>query len=110
MKWHAKKNTRYSQEDVANAILAVEKGKSVCSCSRVLRAQINTIWPNVWHAQACRIWSSHSLQHHDEQEIVLTCQVLAEMGFGVTRKLVEVVVADYVRENNILTPFTDGKP
>ena len=50
------------------------------------------------------------LSHHDEQEMVLTCQVPAEMGFGVTRKLVEVVVADYVQENNILTPFTDGKP
>ena len=50
------------------------------------------------------------LQYHDEQEIVLSCQVLAEMGFGVTRKLVGVVVTDYVRENEISTPFTDGIP
>ena len=41
------------------------------------------------------------LQRSDEQEIVLTCQVLADMGFGATRKLVETVVADYIRENGI---------
>ena len=32
----------------------------------------------------------------EEQEIVFTCQVLAEVGFGMTRELVEAVVSDYV--------------
>ena len=50
------------------------------------------------------------LQQSDEQEIVLTCQVLADMVFGATRKLVETVVADYIRENGIQTPFVNGIP
>ena len=46
----------------------------------------------------------------DEQEIVLTCQVLAEMGFGLTRQVVERVVRDYIQENGITTPFPDSVP
>ena len=33
-----------------------------------------------------------ALKSKDEQEIVITCQVLAEMGFGMTKQLVETVV------------------
>ena len=45
-------------------------------------------------------------------EIVFTCQVLAEMGFGITRKLLEMVVADYVQENRIANTctFSNGIP
>ena len=50
------------------------------------------------------------LEHRDEQQIVITCQVLAEMGFGITRPLVERVVAEYVRENGIANPFANGTP
>ena len=50
------------------------------------------------------------LQLQDEQEIVLTCQVLAEMGFGITRRLVKTIANNYIRENNIPTPFRDGRP
>ena len=50
-----------------------------------------------------------ALKSKDEQEIVITCQVLAEMGFGMTKQLVETVVTDYIREN-IPTPFTNGTP
>ena len=50
------------------------------------------------------------LQLQDEQEIVLTCQLLVEMGFGITRRLVETIVNNYIRENNIPTPFHDGTP
>ena len=49
-------------------------------------------------------------QQSDEQQIVLTCQVLADMGFGATRKLLETVVADYIRKNGIQTPFVNGIP
>ena len=33
-----------------------------------------------------------ALKSKDEQEIVITCQVLAEMGFRTTKQLVETVV------------------
>ena len=44
---------------------------------------------------------SVALQHRDKKQIVITCQVLAEMGFGITRRLVKRVVAECVRENGI---------
>ena len=50
------------------------------------------------------------LQLKDEQEIVASCQTLAEMGFGMTKQLVENIVKDYIQENDIDTPFKDGVP
>ena len=32
------------------------------------------------------------------------------MGFGLTKELIEVVVLDYIKENNIKVPFTGGIP
>ena len=34
----------------------------------------------------------------------------ADMGFGLTRKLVEVVIYDYLQDQNIPNPFTEGAP
>ncbi len=45
------------------------------------------------------------LQLQDEQEIVLTCQVLAEMGFGITRRLVETIVNNITSGKTIFPPL-----
>lgn len=37
------------------------------------------------------------LSQEEEREIVITCQVLADMGFPLTKDNVEVVVRDYLR-------------
>ena len=39
------------------------------------------------------------LTQEEESEIVLTCQVLAGMGFPLTKDYVEVVVRDYLKEH-----------
>ena len=46
----------------------------------------------------------------EERQIVQACIALADMGFGVTRELVAKIVHDYVQENGIANPFTDGVP
>ena len=33
----------------------------------------------------------------EEREVALTCLALADMGFGLTRELVEVVISDYLK-------------
>ena len=38
----------------------------------------------------------------------MTSQILAEIGFAVSRDLVEVVVREYVTKTSITTPFTNG--
>ena len=50
------------------------------------------------------------LTHDEEREIALTCMVLADMGFGLTKPLLEVVVFEYLKENCINNPFRDGVP
>ena len=37
------------------------------------------------------------LSKEEEREVVITCQVLADMGFPLTKDYVEVVVRDYLR-------------
>ena len=41
-----------------------------------------------------------------KREIALTCTTLADMGYGLTKDLVEVVIYDYLKENDIPNPFT----
>lgn len=50
------------------------------------------------------------LTYSEEGEIAVTCTVLADMGFSLTKELVEVVVSDYLKENSISNPFTNGTP
>jgi hypothetical protein len=46
----------------------------------------------------------------EEREIALSLIALGEMGFGLTKELVNVVVRDYIREKQIPNPFRDGVP
>ena len=45
-----------------------------------------------------------------EEEIVITCQVLQEMGFGMTREMVANVIMEYIRDKGLQSPFAHGKP
>lgn len=45
-----------------------------------------------------------------EKEIALACTALAEMGFGLTKDLVGVVIVDYLKSNNIPNPFVNDMP
>ena len=38
----------------------------------------------------------------------MTYQILAEIGFAMSRDLVEVVVREYVTKTSITTPFTNS--
>ena len=46
----------------------------------------------------------------EEREVALTCLALADMGVGLTRELVEVVISDYLKDHSIRNPFTGGVP
>ena len=48
--------------------------------------------------------------HQIYREIALTCTTLADMEYGLTNDLVEVVIYDYLKENDIPNPFTGGVP
>ena len=44
------------------------------------------------------------------REIAVACVLLAEMGFGITRELVERDLFDYIRDNDIPNHFNGGVP
>ena len=51
------------------------------------------------------------LTEGEEKEIVVTLQVLQEIGFGFTKELVGVVIRDYLKDQPYRpTPFRDGLP
>ena len=43
-------------------------------------------------------------------EIVVTCQVLQELGYGLTRKIVTDVVSTFLKDKKRSSPFKDGVP
>ena len=50
------------------------------------------------------------LQKSEVREIAVACVSLAEMGFGITQELVEVVLFDYIKDNNIPNLSNGGVP
>ena len=44
-----------------------------------------------------------------EEEIVITCQVL-QMGFGMTREIVANVIMEYIRDKGLQIPFANDRP
>ena len=50
------------------------------------------------------------LTHDEEQEIVYCCQVLQELGFGLTKENVAAIVSEYIAKTERENPFTNGIP
>ena len=102
----------YSKESLKEAITACqENGMKVRQAAAVYSVPKSTLHDHVkGKYKAIGAGGPTVLSLEDEQEIVITCQVLAEMGFGMSKQLVETIVTDYIKENNINTPFTNGIP
>ena len=105
-----KSKCSYSKENLQSAISACQdNGLKVREAAKLFGVPRSTLHDHVKGKYAAiGAGAPTVLELKDEQEIVIACQVLAEMGFGMTKQLVETVVADYIRENNISTPFTNG--
>ena len=46
----------------------------------------------------------------EEEEIVITCQFLQELGYGLTCDIVTRVVHAYLQDQKRVSPFRDGVP
>ena len=106
-----KKGAGYMQESLETAVEEVSRGMSVRAAARMFSIPRTTLQDHV-SGKSSKVGAGAPtvLSYCEEQEIVLTCQVLSEMGFGVTRELIGVVISDYIRENSIATPFANGMP
>ena len=105
----------YSKQDLLDAVQEVKLGGEGVTLRRTAlkyNIPVTTLHDHV-HGKSTKIGVGGPtvMTPREEQEIVLTCQVLADMGFGLTKELIEVVVLDYIKENNIKVPsFTGGIP
>ena len=89
--------------------LRKKKGVSVRSLARKYG-----IPPSTLHRHArmeSRIGAGHPtiLTPEEEKEVVYSCQVLQEMGFGMTREMVGAIVVDYLTTSGRDNPF-NGQP
>ncbi len=46
----------------------------------------------------------------EEKEIVVTCQVLQELGYGLNREMVGEINSSYLADQKRKNPFKDGVP
>lgn len=46
----------------------------------------------------------------EEKEIVVTCQVLQELGYGLSREMVGEVISSFIADQKRQSPFKDGVP
>ena len=102
----------YSAESLKSAIAEVQVGESsVRAIANKYGIPSNTLHDHV-HGTSKQIGASGPtvLQRSEEKEIAVACVSLAEMGFGITRKLVQVVLFDYLKDNDIPNPFKGGVP
>ena len=106
-----KSSACYAKESLQNAINTVQGGSSVNAVAKdfgVLKSTLHNHVSGKYKRTGSGGRTVLALQ--DEQEIVLSCQALAEMGFGITRSLVETVIADYIHEKSNPNCFVNGIP
>ena len=103
----------YSADDLQNAMAAVQGGEAL---SMRAAAHKYGIPPSTLHDHLKGISKKAGaggptvLMAAEEREVALTCLALADMGFGLTRGLVEMVLMEYLKDNSIPNPFTGGVP
>lgn len=103
----------YSQETLQTAISNVNSGlMTIYRASLVYNIPKNTLSD---HVKGRRVQKSSSYGRTDltpeiEKSLVECIRCLEKWGFGLTRKEIVQLVADYVRINNIKTQFKNGIP
>ena len=108
-----KTSTKYSAEALlATATAVKEQGMKRSAAARRFNAPATTIFDHV-SGRYSRIGAGGPtiLSPAEEREIVITLQVLQEMGFGLTKNLVGVVIHDYLKDQPARpNPFQHGIP
>lgn len=103
--------SKYCPEDIAKAIAEVHSGTSVRGAAEKFGIPKSTLHDHIKGVSKSTGAGGPTVLSRDvEREIVLACTTLAEMGYGVTRDLVEHIVSQYLLDNDIPNPFVGGAP
>ena len=108
-----KTSTQYSSEALLAAVKAVkEQGMKRSAAARKFKVPATTLFDHI-SGKSSRIGPGKPtiLSPAEEKELVVTLQVLQEIGFGLTKDLVGVVIHDYLKDQPARpNPFQHGVP
>ena len=103
----------YSKEDLEAAVNAVKyDGMRVLVAAKKFNVPRSTISDHVKDAHL-KVGAGHPTVFSiaEEKELVAILQVLQEIGFGLTKELVSVVISDYLHDQPFrFNPFNDNSP
>ena len=109
-----KKPETYSKSNLLEAIRAVkERGMKVSVAALKFRIPQSTLYDHTNEHKCVSIGAGAPtiLSNAEEKEIVVTLQVLQEIGFGITKGLTGLVIRDYLKDQPLRpNPFVDGVP
>ena len=103
----------FSLEDLSNAMAEVQggEGRSMRAVAAKYGIPKSTLHDHLKGKVKCvGAGGPTVLSSAVEKEIAITCTTLADMGYGLTKDLVEVVIFEYLKDNHIPNPFTGGVP
>lgn len=108
-----KKPLKYMEKQLLAAIDAVKLQKmKVTLAARKFNIPATTLYDHT-KGRLCKIGAGAPtvLTPGEEKEIVVTLQVLQEIGFGLTKELAGVVIRDYLKDQTTRpNPFSCGLP
>ena len=101
----------FSKQALASALEEVEKGESIRGTAKKFGIPSSTLHDHV-KGKSTKVGAGAPtvLSYEEEREIVMTCIVLGDMGFGLTKDLVDTVIYMYLEENKIKNPFLGNIP
>lgn len=93
---------KWTDEQLCEAVEKVKSGEqSLRAAALAYGIPRSTLSDHLWGVSHKRYGGSSTvLTTEEEREIVLTCQILADMGFPLTKAYVEVVVKDYLKNQD----------
>ena len=99
------------QEEMKAAIDEVRNGGlSMYAASKKFNIPEPSLRRHIHRSDIGKVGRSSALTPEEEKEIVETCQIFAEWGFGLTKPDIVNVVADYFQHIKRPNPFRDGVP
>lgn len=107
-------NPSYTTDDLTKAVEDVTSGRmTIYKASKLYHIPYPTIYTNVKGTRGAKKdfkGRLTALGREQEEELANGIATLEKWGFGLSRKEVIELVAQYVKEHQLRTPFKDGVP
>nr|XP_026483579.1 uncharacterized protein LOC113391735 [Vanessa tameamea] len=111
-KYKKKKTPRYTQDDITNAIQEVNDGKlSMYAAAHKYGIPTTTLYDKIKATYSTNVVGRPlAIPLEVENRLVDAIKTMEKWGFGLSREEVLNLVAEFVKSNNLHTPFTNNKP